>query len=120
MACKDIDQFGELVKMFFYVPSGIRGEHIRCVWYEGDLCWFDGEDKVDERLDGVALNVQFGFDDGFERVDIVVSDVSLVGSGVYGDALSPEGFAVFGYLQYVGDVAASGVAKSSCFVDVDT
>lgn len=37
-----------------------------------------------------------------------------------GDTVSTEGFAIHGKLQYVGSIAAAGVAQRSNFVDVDT
>ena len=120
VACECVHQFAQLVKVLLHVPTRVGRQHVWRVGHQRHLRRLYGEHQIDERLDGVTFNVQFCFDDRLERIDIVISDVSLVRARVHGNALCPVGFAIFSDLHHIGHVSATCIAKSRCFVDIDT
>ena len=66
------------------VPSVVARQLRVAVGHECHLCWLHLKHQVYVFLDGVALDVEFG---GYQRLDVshvLVSDVALVRSRMYG------------------------------------
>ena len=109
---------GQEVLVPYGVPAGVGGDGVVGVRYQGYLVWNHFQDKVRERGDRVALDVEFGGDEGADFPYIGISDVPFVGPRVNGYALGAEAFAAYGGLCNVGDVPATGVAYSGDFIDI--
>ena len=97
----------------------VGGELAGFVGDEGDLIGASFEDDLHELIGGVAFDVKFRADGFFELVDVFVPGVALVGTGVDGDTLGPEIFAVAGDLQQVGIIGSAAVADEGDLVEVD-
>ncbi len=67
----------------------------------------------------ISLDIELGRHQLFERRDVGIPDMPLVGPRMHGDALRPEGLAVPGHLEQIWQVAAARVADQGYFVDVD-
>ena len=77
-------------------------------------------DEVAETPDGVALDVEFGTEYGFEGAYVRIADVALIRSGMDRDALCPKAFAIDCGTQDIRHVAAPRIPQRGDLVDVNT
>lgn len=101
------------------VPSVVAGQLVGSIGHQGALMGWICQYQGKKFRCGIAFDVEFRRDDFAQGRNIVETDMALIGSGVYRDALGPKGLAVLGDLDEVGQVAASGIAQQRHFVDID-
>ena len=65
-----------------------------------------------------AFDVELGLDYRADVVDVRIADVTLVGTGMDGDAVSPEFLDIDGCLHHIGHIATARVAYRGNLVDV--
>lgn len=77
------------------------------------------EHEVDEfLLLGIALDIEFGNNDLFNIMDILITDMALVGPWVNGYSVRAEPLRIYRGLDDVGIIAAPAIAERAEFVDV--
>jgi len=52
--------------------------------------------------------------------DIVGTDMPGVGTGMHGDSIGPESFAIQGKLNWIGHAVVPAVSQQGYFVDINT
>ena len=110
----------EEVKMCTGIPAMIAGQLVMRVGHESDLGRNHLEHQIDKVGFRVALYVEFRSKAWLEVQDILMTDMTLVGPGVYRDALCTETLAVQGHTHHVGIVGTSGVADCRHLIDIYT
>ena len=81
-----------------------------CIGDQGDLGRDHFENQVDEFIDWIAFDVQFGCDDLFQIANVLIADMTLIGAWVYGDALRTEPFCIERCLYHIGNIPSARVA----------
>jgi hypothetical protein len=98
----------------------IRRYLIKRIRNQGYLIWFYREHEIDEfLLFTIPFNIKFGFDYFFNIKNILVSYVSLIRTGMNGDAVSAETLSVYGSFYHIRIIPTAAVAKCGEFVYVD-
>ena len=101
------------------VPSGIGGDGIAGIRYQGHLVGNDLQHELAERLRaGVAFYVEFSLEQRTDSPYVAVADVPFIGPGMDGDALGSELFAVQGGGGHVRHICAARIAQRGYLVDV--
>ena len=106
--------------VLYGVPSVIGCDLVVTVGDQRYLCGDNLQHQLGERIDGISLDVKLGGNPWTKVTDILIADMTLVRTWMYGDALSTKALYVACNGQHVGVVAASGVAQCGNLIDIYT
>ena len=110
----------QVAQVVAYVPSVIRRELRRRVGHKCDLRRADVEHHREKLVGGVTFDIEFGFDERLELINVLLTDVSFVGSGVHRDAVGSEPLAVKRCLDNVRIIASAGITQGGYLIDIYT
>ena len=113
-------QLCEQFLIFHGVPAGVGGEGVVTVRHQGHLVRHHFQHQVYKTgYGGIAFNIEFRLQEGTDGPYVGIADVALVGPGMYGYALGPEGLAIEGSLGYIRHVSTPGIADGSYLIYID-
>ena len=92
------------------VPTVVTRDLVMTVRHQCHLLGSHLQYQFDERVDGVALDIELRGNQRFQVSYVLVADVPLVRTRVYGDTLCAKLFYVPCHRQYVRVIATSGIA----------
>ena len=101
------------------VPPVVRGELVIGIRHQGDLCGLHLQHQIHIPWNGVTLDIEFGGKQRFEVGHILIAYVPFIGSGMNGNTLGTELFAVECHTQHIGIIATPCIAQGGYLVDID-
>jgi hypothetical protein len=78
------------------------------------------QNKIKESLRRIAFNIEFGSDDRTDIPDVLVSDMSLIGTRMYRDPLGSELLTIDCSFSNIGNITSTCITDGGYFVDVNT
>ena len=128
-ALEFLDHILQVILVLDRIPAGIAGQHPVGIGHQRHLRGTDFLHQINKTPNsklripnppGVPLYVELRSNDGLDVVDVLIADMPLVGTGMYGDALSTEALAIDSKLFHIGSVAATCIADGGHLVDIHT
>ncbi len=101
------------------IPAGVRRDRVVRVGHQRYLGRADIEYQIDETVDRVSFDVEFGRKHRFQVVDVPVADVSFIRPRVHGDPLGAEPFGVQRRFDDVRNVPPAGIAQGGDLIYVN-
>ena len=114
-----VNDLPEKIPVFYGIPACVGGDGILSIRNEGYLLRFYLEDKVDEFLDRISLDIEFFMDHRSKIAYILIPNMSLVRPWMHGNPLPAEGLDVPRYLHDIGYITSPAVPKGGYLVDVN-
>lgn len=96
MFVQSFDDRREFVEACSGIPSVVTGELVGGIGDECDLGRAYVADQLHEGFLRISFNIELGSDEFSQVIDVLSSNMSLVGSRVNGNSLRAESFAVSG------------------------
>ena len=98
----------------------IRSHCVGSIGHERYLSRLNLADQVHKCFRRITFDIKLRLQHRLERKDVVLLDVTLVGTRMHRDAVGAEALTVEGKLLYVRHIASASIADSGYFVDIYT
>ena len=96
------------------------GAGVGGIGHQSDLFGLHLKHQVEKFGAWIALDVEFGANQRTKQKHIVVTNVTLIGTWMYGDALRSKPFAINSYILHIGQIASARIAQCGYLVDIYT
>jgi hypothetical protein len=116
---EDGNRVAQVLLMFQGIPAVVAGKLTFSIGHQGYLVGFHFQYQVNKfLLSAVAFYIKLGTNDGFNGSYIGITNMSLIGAGMYRYAIGAKGLHVYGGLHHIRVAASTAVAQGGYFVDV--
>jgi hypothetical protein len=91
-----------------------------CIGHEGHLRRPDPANERNKFGGRITLNVELRIHLCLQVKYVAITDVTLIGAGMNGDAISAEKLAVHSHLHHIREISAAGISQGRDFVYIYT
>src|ERR1700712_3147433 len=98
----------------------VRGDLPQYIRHQRNLLGLVGQYQVYKFLFlAISLDIKLGSYNFFKLENVVITDMPLVGAGVYGYALRAKTLAIFGNLYQIWIITTTRVTECGNFINID-
>ena len=117
-AVESLAHLGQKLTVSNGVPARIRGDSVGSVGHERHLRRAHLAHQIDKTRNGITLDIELGRYDPFQLAHVGITNVSLVGTGVYGDAFRAKTLDILRCGDHIGHISATRIANYCNLIDI--